>query len=81
MRSKEELIGAEVLALVHRFHTAGGHRNHATRKALKSAVEAFALLSLAHQLAPTRSRRLALATGAYLQRKRKHRRGRRRGES
>ena len=75
MRSKEQLIGAEVLALVDRFHTDRGHAHQTTRKTVETAVKALALLSLAHQLAPTRSRRLALAAGAYLQhRKRKHRR-------
>jgi hypothetical protein len=74
MRSKQELIGAEVLALVDRFHTGGGNAHHTMRKTLKAALETLALLSLAHQLAPTRSRRLALATGAYLRhQKRKHR--------
>jgi hypothetical protein len=78
MRSKEQLIGAEVLALIDRFHT-GGHAHHTMRKTLKTALEALALLSLAHQLAPTRSRRLALATGAYLRHQnRKHRHGRHR---
>jgi len=76
MKSKEELIGAEVLALVHRFHAAGDHhhRHHSMRKTLKAAGEALAILSLAHQLGATRSRRLALATEAYLRHtRRKHR--------
>jgi hypothetical protein len=74
MKSNEELIGAEVLALVDRFHTPGRHEHHGMHRKLKTAVEALALLSLAHQLAPTRTRRrLALATGALLQhQKRKH---------
>jgi len=74
MRSKEELIGAEVLALVDGFHTAGGHRRRAMRKKMETAVKALTLLSLAHQLAPTRSRRLALATGAYVQHQRRRQR-------
>ena len=78
MKSKEELIGAEVLALVDQFHPVAHHRHHPKGTMLKSAVEALALLSLAHQLASRRSRRLALATGAYLEHKRRnHRRGRR----
>jgi len=78
MKSREELIGAEVLALVDGFHSAAHHRHHPKRRRLKSAVEALALLSLAHDLAPKRSRRLALATLAQLQRKRhKHRHGHR----
>jgi len=74
MKSKEELIGAEVLALVDRLHPVGGHAHRRVRNALKTAVEALALLSLAHELAPTRSRRLALATGAYVQHKRRNQR-------
>jgi len=69
MKSKEELIGAEVLALVDGFHSVAHHRHHPKGSRLKSAVEALALLSLAHHLAPRRSRRLTLATVAYLQRK------------
>jgi len=77
MKRKEELIGAEVLALVNRLHPVGGHPRQRIRKTLKTAVEALALLSLAHELAPARSRPLALAaTGVYVQHKRrKHRHG------
>jgi hypothetical protein len=74
MRSREELIGAEVLALVDRFHGAGHHRHHQISRTLRTAVEALALMSLAHQLAPSRSRRLALATQAYLKHERRRRR-------
>lgn len=76
MRTREELIGAEVLALVDRFHTDGGHRHahHRMRKTLGTAFQALALYSLAHQLVSTRGRRLALATGGYLDHERRKRR-------
>jgi len=81
MKSREELVGAAVLDLFERFDGARRHRHahHRLRKTLGTAVEALALLSLAHQLGPTRRHRLALATaGGYLQhQKRKHRHGRR----
>ena len=79
MRTREELIGAEVLALVDRFHPDGRHRHarHRVRKTLGTTFQALAMYSLAHQLVSTRGRRLALATGGYLhQEKRKRRRER-----
>jgi len=79
MKSREELVGAEVLALVDRLHTAGRHRHahQRMRKMLGTAFQALALYSLAHQLGSARGRRLALATGGYLHHeRRKHRKQR-----
>ena len=69
MSTREELLGAEVLQLVDRFE--GRHyahrRHHPLRKAAVTALEALAVVSLAHRLDRARARRFAsVATAAYL---------------
>ena len=73
MSTREELLGAEVLRLVDRFHVRPHeHRRHRRhrhplRTAAMTALEALALVSLAHRLDPSRARRFAsVATAAYL---------------
>ncbi len=70
MSTREELLGAEVLRLVDRFHVRPHEhrrRHHPLRTAAMTALEALALVSLAHRLDPSRARRFAsVATAAYL---------------
>lgn len=72
MSTREELLGAEVLELVDHLHLRPHEhrrhrRHHPLRKAAMTALEALALVSLAHRLDPSRARRFAsVATAAYL---------------
>jgi len=75
MSSREELLGAEVLQLVDHFHDRrhAHRRHHPLRKAAMTALEALAIVSLAHRLDQARARRFAtVGAAAYLKHRRHH---------
>ena len=69
MSSREELLGAEVIRLVDHFHHKPEEqhdRHHPLRGAALTALEALAIVSLAHRLQSRAPRFASAAATAYL---------------